>query len=157
MKSLPGESTTPGATSSVKLGTSKPDPGGVLYMTYAEQLKSPKWQKKRLEILERDKFTCQWCGTQSDQLHVHHYFYFKDCEIWDYEDIYLITVCNDCHEWLHIKGDIIKNLLAHLFSKNDIGMVMDFLMECRIDNDFFLKCYISSKRHKRLRTKDMPF
>ena len=31
-------------------------------MNYSEQLKSPKWQKKRLEIMQRDKFTCQLCG-----------------------------------------------------------------------------------------------
>jgi 5-methylcytosine-specific restriction endonuclease McrA len=30
--------------------------------TYSELLKSPKWQKKRLEIMSRDKFTCKKCG-----------------------------------------------------------------------------------------------
>jgi hypothetical protein len=26
---------------------------------YSKKLKHPRWQKKRLEILDRDKFTCQ--------------------------------------------------------------------------------------------------
>jgi len=30
-------------------------------VTYAEKLKDPRWQKKRLEIMERDEWTCQWC------------------------------------------------------------------------------------------------
>ncbi len=31
-------------------------------MTYAEKLKKKKWKAKRLEILERDNFTCSKCG-----------------------------------------------------------------------------------------------
>lgn len=30
-------------------------------MSYAEQLKDPRWQKKRLEILNRDEWKCTWC------------------------------------------------------------------------------------------------
>ncbi len=30
-------------------------------MTYAEQLKDPRWQKRRLEILQRDEWRCL-CG-----------------------------------------------------------------------------------------------
>jgi len=28
-------------------------------LSYSDTLKNPLWQKKRLEILSRDKFTCQ--------------------------------------------------------------------------------------------------
>lgn len=101
-KSLPGESTTPGATSGVKLGMSKPDPGGVLNMTYAEQLKSPKWQKKRLEIMERDGFKCKVCGYKSNTLNVHHLFYEKGKSVWDYDNKYLTTLCTQCHENIHL-------------------------------------------------------
>lgn len=66
-------------------------------MTYAEQLKSPKWQKKRLEILERDKFTCLACGDTEKQLHVHHGIYIKNKMAWEYENITLHTLCNSCH------------------------------------------------------------
>jgi len=67
-------------------------------MTYGEKLKSPKWQKKRLEILERDKFTCTNCRSKEKQLHVHHKVYIFNNEPWDYENEFYTTLCNDCHE-----------------------------------------------------------
>lgn len=73
-------------------------------MTYAEQLKSPKWQKKRLEILERDSFTCTSCGDKEKQLHVHHGAYLSGMKVWDYDDSMLHTLCSDCHQ--HVEGCI---------------------------------------------------
>jgi 5-methylcytosine-specific restriction endonuclease McrA len=70
-------------------------------MTYAEQLKSPKWQIKRLEILERDKFTCTSCGEKEKQLHVHHGYYGKNKKIWEYENETLVTLCFLCHNLEH--------------------------------------------------------
>lgn len=67
-------------------------------MTYGEKLKSPKWQKKRLEILERDKFTCTNCGSKEKQLHVHHKVYIFNNEPWDYKNEFYTTLCYDCHE-----------------------------------------------------------
>ena len=52
--------------------------------TYSDKLKSPKWQKKRLEILQRDNFTCFNCGDTERTLHVHHESYIKGKEPWDY-------------------------------------------------------------------------
>lgn len=70
-------------------------------MIYEEQIKNPKWQKKRLEILQRDGFRCCICGSESKTLHVHHLYYEKDKEIWDYSDRCLITLCEDCHKKEH--------------------------------------------------------
>lgn len=70
-------------------------------MTYAEQLKSPKWQKKRLEILERDEFTCTSCGEKDSQLHVHHQYYGKNKKVWEYENETLLTLCGLCHNLEH--------------------------------------------------------
>ena len=66
--------------------------------TYAEKLKDPRWQKKRLAIFERDNWTCQGCGATDKTLHVHHIFYEDDTEPWDSDDNSLITLCEDCHE-----------------------------------------------------------
>lgn len=66
-------------------------------MKYADQIKSPKWQKKRLEILKRDEFTCQECGNTELQLHVHHKHYNKGAEIWNYKGWELTTLCENCH------------------------------------------------------------
>jgi hypothetical protein len=67
-------------------------------MTYGEKLKSPEWQKKRLEILQRDNFTCTMCGSKEKQLHVHHKVYIYKNEPWDYENDFFTTLCIDCHE-----------------------------------------------------------
>ena len=73
--------------------------------TYSEKLKSPKWQKKRLEILNRDNFTCQHCFSEEKTLHVHHMVYFNNQEPWDCDNLNLITICNDCHKLAHSKDE----------------------------------------------------
>jgi len=75
-------------------------------MTYAEKLKDPRWQRKRLEILQRDDFTCRVCNSETKTLHVHHIRYFKGREPWEYKEFYLVTLCEDCHklEENEIKG-----------------------------------------------------
>lgn len=69
--------------------------------SYAELLRSPMWQKKRLEIMERDNFTCQHCGCTHKVLQVHHREYIKGRKPWKYEDDNLVTLCEDCHEKEH--------------------------------------------------------
>ncbi len=66
--------------------------------SYAEKLKDPRWQKKRLEILNRDGWACVLCFNSKDQLHVHHLFYEKGKEPWEYNSGFLITLCSDCHK-----------------------------------------------------------
>lgn len=70
-------------------------------MTYGQKLKDPRWQKKRLKILERDEFTCTICGDDKNTLHVHHEKYIGDP--WEVEDKYLKTVCETCHTNEHFK------------------------------------------------------
>ena len=64
----------------------------------AAKYKDPRWQKRRLEILERDDWACQKCFDPDSTLHVHHRYYEKDKEPWEYPDDALITLCEDCHE-----------------------------------------------------------
>lgn len=72
-------------------------------MTYAEKLKNPKWQKRRLQILERDNWECRLCGDNKNTLHVHHLKYSG--EPWDAPGEYLITYCDICHSLVeHIKS-----------------------------------------------------
>lgn len=86
--------------------------------TYLDKLKNPKWQKKRLEILQRDNFTCQSCYDAESTLHVHHCFYKKGCDPWDYDNQSLVTLCDECHgvqtEYNYgIKKEIIDLLCSH--------------------------------------------
>lgn len=66
--------------------------------SYAEKLRDPRWQKKRLEIMKRDGFACKNCGDASKTLNVHHSAYVKGCEPWEYDERYLHTVCERCHQ-----------------------------------------------------------
>lgn len=71
--------------------------------TYSEQIQSPKWQKKRLEILNLRGFKCEECGNEEQQLHVHHRAYIKNRKAWEYDnDIYQV-LCSNCHEKVHQK------------------------------------------------------
>lgn len=66
-------------------------------MTYVEKLKDPRWQKKRLEVLERDDFTCLLCGDTETELHIHHEEYSKSGNPWDASLNDLATYCKHCH------------------------------------------------------------
>lgn len=69
--------------------------------TYAEKLKHQLWQRKRLEILNRDGFKCRCCGNGEKTLHVHHLKYTRGRDPWDYPDASLVTLCEVCHETEH--------------------------------------------------------
>lgn len=69
-------------------------------MKYSEQLKTKEWLKKRLIILERDKFCCTKCGSKS-KLQVHHKKYISGRAAWDYPNSILTTLCSICHKKLH--------------------------------------------------------
>lgn len=92
---------------------------------YLEQIKSPKWQKRRLEILNRDNFTCQICGCKEKTLHVHHTIYIPKRKIWEYKDNQLITLCEDCHnkehyEYAELVNQIITNMRYYGFTNKEI-------------------------------------
>ena len=67
-------------------------------MNYSDKLKDPRWQKKRLKILERDDFTCRVCGSDTKTLNIHHVAYVTVFEPWDCPDGFLLTLCDDCHK-----------------------------------------------------------
>lgn len=66
-------------------------------LTYSEKLRHPKWQKKRLEVMQRDKFICQLCGATEVELHVHHKEYSMGKEPWEYDLSNFQTLCKFCH------------------------------------------------------------
>ena len=101
--------------------------------TYREKLLDPRWQKKRLEVFDKANFACENCGADDKTLHVHHVYYDRDCEPWEYEDSALIALCKDCHDVEHLalkesKEAFIK-ILADVGARtsSDIDMIMDLL------------------------------
>lgn len=93
--------------------------------TYSELLQDPRWQKKRLEIMQRDDFTCLDCGATDKQLHVHHCRYEKGLKPWDYRDDELRTECWECHkERQDIEHDV-KMEFARLLAKLSTAQLCD--------------------------------
>jgi len=67
--------------------------------SYFAKLRDPRWQKKRLKIMERAGFKCEGgCFTDDRTLNVHHGYYEKGHDPWDYEDDTLWCLCEACHE-----------------------------------------------------------
>jgi hypothetical protein len=80
--------------------------------TYWEKLQDPRWQKKRLEIMQRDEFKCSRCNRDDVTLSVHHRIYRKKCEPWEYGDEDLTTLCKPCHEAVTDQDSKIKEWLS---------------------------------------------
>lgn len=103
-------------------------------MTYSEKLKDPRWQRKRLEILERDEWTCRDCLETSKPLHVHHCLYQSGKEPWEYDNNVLRTLCEDCHpERGAIEHDVkleFQRLLAMLTTEQ-LGALMTQILEAK--------------------------
>jgi hypothetical protein len=81
-------------------------------MTYAELLKHPKWQEKRLRIFDMAGFKCARCGSGEDQLHAHHKIYFKGRRPWDYADNLLECLCDACHNATHAQKEELDMIIA---------------------------------------------
>jgi 5-methylcytosine-specific restriction endonuclease McrA len=95
-------------------------------MKYSEKLKDPRWQKKRLEIFERDNFACQLCGDSESTLVVHHFKY--EGEPWEIDNKYLITYCESCHESEHIDKKLYLSKINKYLELYNSGELMN--IEC---------------------------
>lgn len=100
--------------------------------TYSEKLKDPRWQKKRLEILERDNFTCTECGDKESPLHVHHKIYIFGNEPWDYKDENFITLCELCHDQEEIDKRNFKGITEYYLLKGHTYGSLYALIEANI-------------------------
>jgi hypothetical protein len=85
--------------------------------SYSEKLKDPRWQAKRKHIVKRDQNKCRKCKESDLRLNVHHIIYIDNIEPWEYDDRYLITLCDKCHEQQHKDIDTescIKDIMQQL-------------------------------------------
>lgn len=76
---------------------------------YWQKLQDPRWQRKRLEILNLAQFKCEDCKDDDETLTVHHSYYEKGKEPWEYPDESLHCLCSGCHE---ARADSERQLLA---------------------------------------------
>jgi len=100
---------------------------------FFEQYKDPRWQKKRLKIMERDEFMCQCCYDTENTLNVHHKYYIHNKKPWEYPDKLLITLCADCHqseeESKYIINDFVKILLSDGYCNTELVFLLELLRE----------------------------
>jgi hypothetical protein len=112
--------------------------------SYAEKFKDPRWQKKRLEIFERDRWACVRCKKKDEELQVHHRCYEKGKDPWDYPDEILITLCACCHGhitetlaevrgWIHEKplDEAIYNIMLFRH-RGQLDEVLEILTNIRL-------------------------
>lgn len=69
--------------------------------TFWEKYKDPRWQRKRLVVMENANFCCEGCGSDSKTLNVHHKLYRRGHDPWDYSDSELMCLCEACHQSWH--------------------------------------------------------
>lgn len=104
-------------------------------MTYSEKLRDPRWQKRRLDILNRDAWTCRECQRKDRPLHVHHCYYISGRDPWEYEDSVFLTLCEECHETRQaVEHDVLlefKRLLATQ-DLTSLNRVMVSILEAKI-------------------------
>ena len=65
-----------------------------------------RWKRKRVSILRRDLFMCRECkryGKRIDATMVHHIYPALEHPEWAFASWNLISLCNDCHEAMHIR------------------------------------------------------
>lgn len=135
--------------------------------TYSDRLKDPRWQKKRLEIFSRDNFACRFCSSDKKTLHVHHKYYEKGVEIWDYPDRAFLSLCEDCHksEEIQLKENIelfIQSFRRSRFNASDLLVISNAIEYIQFNipsiemSDCILQTFISNELiDKMIRNKDL--
>jgi hypothetical protein len=109
-----------------------------------------RWQQKRLEILNRDGWKCRSCGAEGEgvTLNVHHAYYERDKDPWDYEDHLLVTWCEYCHSNIHhtvrllmkrLAGDNGFEMLGHALGYVD-GLLENFCNDHPAYNHGYVAC-----------------
>lgn len=85
-------------------------------LSYAEKLRDPRWQRKRLAVFERDDFTCRDCRAKDRPLHVHHCLYEKG-DPWDTDNKFLLTLCDACHDFRQAYENDTKRAVGIIFER----------------------------------------
>jgi hypothetical protein len=107
-------------------------------MTYADLLKDPRWQRRRLEVLERAGWACEQCSATTRTLHVHHVRYVRGRMPWAYGDDELQCLCEHCHARQHPEKGGLTPLSAI------VPRVVERLVPiCRYRPDLCVVCHAS--------------
>lgn len=82
-------------------------------LSYRDQLLHPKWQRKRLEVMDLAGFKCALCGDGDTTLNVHHRRYVSGRMAWEYDTSEMECLCRPCHQRHHDARGILERLIDH--------------------------------------------
>lgn len=114
-------------------------------MSYYEKLKDPRWQKRRLEILEQREWSCQLCESETNTLNVHHGFYMRGMDPWGYEDETMWVLCEECHKKVQDALDVIHEATGRIHPTKIVEIAEMISME-QMDLSYVLTCCIAVER-----------
>ena len=69
------------------------------------------WKEIIKTVFRRDGFTCQRCKNKKGKLHAHHIKSWADYPDNRFDLDNLITICKECHGWIHSKNNTNKDFL----------------------------------------------
>ena len=99
--------------------------------SYWQKLQDPRWQKRRLEILNGAGFKCEDCGSEKETLSIHHSYYEKGLEPWEYPGEALLCLCEECHTARASSERAVLRELHFCRSAENIGLLADVLNMAR--------------------------
>jgi hypothetical protein len=82
---------------------------------YLQLLRDPRWQKVRLDVFQRDGWTCKHCYSTTETLQVHHKRYLPGRRPpWESPLEDLVTLCEVCHQQATAAGKYIRDRVGDL-------------------------------------------
>lgn len=100
--------------------------------SYSEKLQDPRWQRKRLEIMEKAGFKCELCECSDEMLQIHHGYYDRRLDPWQYDNETLWCLCKGCHMEVQASQTRAQKQLA-MYHPSDL-VWMDYVLESRRAN-----------------------
>lgn len=82
---------------------------------YSKKLQDPRWQRKRLEVMQAAGWKCVICGDKDEELNVHHPAYQPHHEPWEYSNLH--CVCKTCHTIYHLPKEKLIIHARHLITE----------------------------------------
>ena len=98
-------------------------------VTYSEKLRDPRWQRIRIDVWRRAGCMCEACGNDKESLEVHHCYYEKGKEPWDYPLSCFLLLCESCHSEWHEEKQKLERTFAEFYSSDLLqarGLVTGF-------------------------------
>jgi len=111
---------------------------------YTDKFKDPRWQKKRLEVLKENEFSCCKCGDDKSTLNVHHKLYKKGKDPWEYSIDELMVLCEECHGNIHKARERLDLILSEITDSYIIERIAGYAAS--IENDLFVNDFDNRQR-----------